>query len=265
MACNASLDEFRVGLQSHLDKHRKEAIAKLVGMFESVVREARRHERVIDLTEEDDVVDKHMAGPNEESSNVAMSVETPSEVDTHQTIFEEEHRKFEEALKNDIQQIYESTLQKARDTAYIEMERNSLCKDEAELLGLGIELLGKQGKHVMKTEQLLSISTFLDEELPSVERACCKAHFKNDFAKKLKERKKEECKRTLKKAWLKRQNNYLGFAYMEADRPLMKEAFQELADVLQLRHDKHEGKSTNARVKRVKKVVVKKEIIEEAS
>ena len=92
----------------------------------------------------------------------------------------------------------------------------------------------------MKDKQVISIKEFLMKELPK-NRRCCRTHFSKCFAKVLKTKMKKLCRDTHVRKYLKRTNNCLGFAYMEEDRPFMREVLDVLiqAKVLENHHVKH--------------------------
>jgi len=231
---------------------REQFKSNLKSMLDDIVEEARslKHLDTINSAASPTEIIRIVDDPDEP---IQVIEEAPD--DSHMANFQVKLEEFQKQTQKELKAIFITALNHTRQTARVALEKRNIQTDEDELRQVERELVGDDDKRLLKQEGL-TISTFLSNDLPH-DRKCCKFSFRNIFAKQLKRIKKDRCKETGERAYLKYQNHFLGFAYMKKDRALMMEVMESLSVELEACHQKHLRRNHETLVK--KEVQVKKE------
>ena len=245
------MEDFSSFVNAEFDRYRKASEQAMSEMLEHSIDVSRITEKVV-LTDSDNKLPENRVDPQQERSGFAArkaieecNKNTPmwstysAEEDNETAHFKRLFKCFQIESVKMMRKALEDAELKAQATAQIEVT-SMRWRDESELLSLGEELKGPTGKRVMKDKKLLPIKDFLMKELPK-NRRCCRTHFSKCFAKELKDQMKHHCRITGGQKYLKRTNHCLGFAYMEEDRPFMRQVLKDLIQdrALDNHHEKH--------------------------
>ena len=251
------MEDFMKVMQVDFEAYKKVILKDTATALEILTKEARSTVHIATVYGSDDEYER----PTCQFAVVKTEVKDTEE-DPVKT-FKDALATFQADVRTGMEARVVEAIERARLTTSVVVELKNAKKDEEQLLKVGKELTGQRGTKMLR-EKGLSVSKFLTEELPG-DRQCCKCHFQGQFAKELKKRKINECiAYGVTNAPLKRQNHYLGFAYMDVeDRPLMLHVLGSMEDDLEWRHFSHEDEKPGKRVRAKKEIKVKTEQVDQ--